>query len=106
LDIVKSKIMKQLRDPKIDLARIAQINRISLRYLHQLFESEGCTPWRFVMRERIAGSYRDLVNPALRHRNITDIAFSWGFSNVAHFSRRIKAEYGSSPSELRSNNFR
>lgn len=85
----------------MDLEHIAQSNKISLRYLHQLFEAEGCTPWRFVMRERLAGSYRDLVNPAMGPKNITDIAFSWGFSNVAHFSRKIKIEYGSSPSDLR-----
>jgi AraC-like DNA-binding protein len=101
LDIVKSKIMKQLRDPTIDLGAIAKSNRISLRYLHQLFESEGCTPWRFVTRERMSGCYRDLVNPVLQQRSITDIAFSWGFSSVTHFSRKIKAEYGSSPSKLR-----
>jgi len=106
LDIVKSKIMRQLRDPTIDLEAIAKSNRISLRYLHKLFESEGCTPWRFVTRERMSACYRDLVNPVLQQRSITDIAFSWGFSSVTHFSRKIKAEYGSSPSQLRAAAFR
>ena len=44
---------------------------------------------------------RDLQNPEQGHRSVTDIAFSWGFSNSAHFGRKLKAAYGLSPTELR-----
>ena len=37
----------------------------------------------------------------MAHRTITDIAFSWGFQNSTHFSRRFKDEFGLSPHEFR-----
>lgn len=101
LEIVKSKIRQRLRDPDLDLAAIAHANCISLRYLHWLFEVDDTTAWRFIVSERLEGCRRDLVNPALRSKSITVIAFSWGFSNIAHFARKVKACYGLTPTELR-----
>lgn len=105
LESVKTKIREEFADPDLDLERIARANHMSVRLLHRLFERDGSTPWRFVTRLRLEACYRDLVNPALRGRNITDIALAWGFSNVAHFSRKMKSEYGVSPSELRARAF-
>lgn len=101
LELVKSRILRRLRDPELNLNDIAAECRISLRYLHWLFEADACTPWRYVVGNRLEGCRRDLVNPAFGHRSITDIAFSWGFSNVAHFGRKCRAEFGMTPSELR-----
>lgn len=101
LEVVKTKIRRRLRDPDLDLAAIAQANCISLRYLHWLFEADDTTAWRFIVAERLEACRRDLANPALRGKSITEIAFSWGFSNIAHFARKIKACYGVTPSDLR-----
>ena len=35
------------------------------------------------------------------HRSISDIAFSWGFSSGAYFSRVFRAQVGVSPTEYR-----
>ena len=43
----------------------------------------------------------DLKNPAQAQRTITDIAFSWGFNNGAHFSRVFREHTGLSPSDFR-----
>lgn len=101
LETIKMKIQPMLRNPDLDLNMIAAKNRISLRYLHWLFEASDTTPWRYVLKQRLEGCRRDLQNREQRNRSVTDIAFSWGFSNSAHFGRKIKAEYGCSPSELR-----
>ncbi|WP_324261081.1 helix-turn-helix domain-containing protein [Altererythrobacter sp. H2] len=101
LELVKSRILRRLRDPELNLNDIAAECRISLRYLHWLFEADACTPWRYVVGQRLEGCRRDLVNPAFAHRSITDIAFSWGFSSVAHFGRKCRLEFGMTPSELR-----
>lgn len=101
LELVKSRILRRLRDPDLNLNDIAAECRMSLRYLHWLFEADACTPWRYVVRERLEGCRRDLVNPAFVHRSITEIAFSWGFSNVAHFGRKCRSAFGMTPSELR-----
>jgi AraC-like DNA-binding protein len=35
------------------------------------------------------------------HRTMSDIAFSWGFSDLSHFGRSFKKAYGISASEYR-----
>lgn len=101
LETVKAKLEPMLRDPDLDLETIAAHNRISLRYLHWLFEGGDTTPWRYVVQKRLEGCMRDLQNPEQCHRSVTDIAFSWGFSSSAHFGRKLKAACGLSPTELR-----
>jgi len=55
----------------------------------------------FIGHQRLQACMRDLKNPAQLPRTITDIAFSWGFSNSAHFSRVFREHAGLSPSEFR-----
>lgn len=103
LERVKAYVAKNLDNPKLTLAAIAQANNISLRYLHWLFQSTESTAYKYVLEERLARCRRDLMNPLMRDRTITDIAFSWGFSDPTHFSRRFKELYGDCPSDLRIN---
>ena len=44
----------------------------------------------------------DLGTPALRTRSVGEIAYYWGFNDVAHFSRSFRARYAQSPREFRS----
>jgi AraC-like DNA-binding protein len=46
-------------------------------------------------------SRRDLANPRLLEQSVSDIAFSWGFNNAAHFSRSFRDEYRMTPREWR-----
>ena len=39
--------------------------------------------------------------PALHHRSVSDIAFSWGFNDAAHFSRAFKERFRVTPKEFR-----
>lgn len=97
LERVKSYIDEYLAEPNLSPTRIAAANRISVRYLHWLFESIGTSVTQYVIRERLERCRRDLGNPMMQTRKIADVAFSWGFSDVTHFNRRFKAEYGQSP---------
>jgi AraC-like DNA-binding protein len=97
LDRVRSFIDEHLSETDLTPPRIAAANRISIRYLHWLFESIGTTVTQFVIRERLERCRRDLGNPMMKNRKIADVAFSWGFSDVTHFNRRFKTEYGLSP---------
>ena len=42
-----------------------------------------------------------MCDPALRHRTIGDLAFSWGFVDASHFSRAFKARFGVGPTDYR-----
>ena len=101
LERVKTYVTKNLDNPELTLAAIAQANKISLRYLHWLFESTNNTANEYILEERLARCRRDLMNPLMLERTIADIAFSWGFNDPTHFSRRFKGLYGQCPSELR-----
>lgn len=98
---VKTYIDAHLDDPDLSPNTIAAANGISVRYLHCLFEPEGTTVLQYVIRERLVRCHRELSNPVMARRTITDIAFAWGFQSSTHFSRRFKEAYGVSPHEFR-----
>jgi len=81
--------------------RIARANRISIRYLHSLFRQSGTTVQRWVWERRLKAARKDLLDPALAQRRISDIAFGRGFTDTAHFSRAFRKRFGISPSKLR-----
>ena len=86
-------IEKHLSEPLLSPAIIAAAACISVRHLHRIFAGRGCT---------VTGWIRtDLADPGLRERNITAIAFYWGFNDSAHFSHCFKQEFGVSPREFR-----
>lgn len=94
-------IDRHLADPLLGPATIAAATQISVRYLHQLFEGEEETVLGHIMAERLRRCRTELQNPAMADRSITEIAFSWGFQDLSHFSRRFRARYGASPREYR-----
>ena len=99
--LVKQYIDRHLGNPELSPGMIAEANRISLRYLHCLFEPEGTTVLQYIIRERLQRCRRELSNPLMATRTITDIAFSWGFQSSTHFSRRFRDAFGMSPNEFR-----
>ena len=101
LQSIKSYINDRLADPDLKLADVAAGNRISIRYLHWLFEPMNTTAGEYIMHRRLALCARDLRNPLMKHRMIAEICFAWGFMNAAHFSRRFRQRYDLSPSEYR-----
>ncbi|WP_217908919.1 helix-turn-helix domain-containing protein [Vreelandella maris] len=93
-------ISASLGDPELTPARIAQYNGISLRYLHKLFSGSGYTVREWVKIQRLEAAHRDLeASPA--GINIGEIAYRWGFSDQAQFSRVFKQHFGYPARELR-----
>ena len=100
-DRIREHIGQHLRDPGLSIERIAQSMNCSKRHLHNAFSTEDDTLAHHILRRRLQACMRDLKNPALAQRKITDIAFSWGFNNGAHFSRVFREHAGLSPSDFR-----
>ncbi len=95
---VRQSILANLQDPMLDVRRIARLNGMRPRQLHQLFSSQEETITRWMWNERLNASYRLLSKGG--YRSITDVALLVGFSDACHFSRRFKARFGFQPSRL------
>jgi AraC-like DNA-binding protein len=72
---------------------------MSVRALHALFEDAEESVAGLVRGERLARCIEDLQQP--NGGSVTEIAFRWGFSDAAHFSRLFKRAFGVTPSEVR-----
>ena len=94
-------VLRHLNDPSLTPGSIAKANNISLRYLHQLFEECDESVQQHIISMRLKKARKDLANPLMKHRSITDIAYSWGFHCSAHFARRFRASYGCTPTQYR-----
>jgi AraC-like DNA-binding protein len=96
---VKRFILANLHDSELDLKTIASRQNIAPRTLNRLFAREATTPIRWLWRQRLAGAYRALADR--RIDRVTDAALSFGFSDMAHFSRAFKAAFRQSPQAVR-----
>lgn len=94
---IEAYILRNLRDQDLTIGRIASAMNCSKRYLHKTFDESGSTVGKFIWDSRLDRCRRDLENPELGSRSITEIAFSWGFVNSAHFSRAFRNRFGTSP---------
>ena len=92
---------EHLRDPKLDAGMIATGVGLSVRRVYELFEPGSMSLMRWVWSERLERCRRDLSAPSLRGRPVGAIAYSWGFSDLCHFSRTFKHRFGVSPRQWR-----
>jgi AraC family transcriptional regulator, positive regulator of tynA and feaB len=53
------------------------------------------------MLRRLQHCRQALEDPSQLGRTVGDIAYSCGFSDLSHFTRRYKAQFGRSPGESR-----
>jgi AraC-like DNA-binding protein len=98
---LKNYILTHLRDPELSMPRAAAAIGISPRYASDLMAAEQ-TPFRtYVQMQRLERCKCDLSDPAQAARHVSDIAFAWGFNDLAHFSRIFKQRFGVSPREWR-----
>ncbi|HET7441179.1 MAG TPA: helix-turn-helix domain-containing protein, partial [Terriglobales bacterium] len=94
-------IETHLPEPTLDPQRIASAAGISVRHLHRVFAMQGRTVAEWIRQRRLEQCQRDLTDIRLRDRTITDIAFFWGFSDSAHFSRSFRKQFGIAPHAFR-----
>jgi AraC-like DNA-binding protein len=98
---LKSVIDTRISDPSLRPADAAAAAGISVRYANALLAEENSSVQRYILRRRLEHCRRAIEDPLQGHRMIGEIAFSWGFSDLSHFSRRFRAEFGMTPGELR-----
>jgi len=98
---IRQFIETHLSEATIRPTEVASALGISVRHLHRSFSESGNSVGEYIRSRRLEECRKDLANPRLRGKTITEIAFFWGFSDSAHFSRAFAREFGTSPREFR-----
>jgi AraC-like DNA-binding protein len=102
LRAIRLHVERRLGDRTLTPASIAAQHALSLRYVHRLWARAGEeTLGRHILRRRLERCRDDLADPRQASRTVTDVAFGWGFTSAAHFSRAYRAHFGVAPTEHR-----
>jgi len=90
-----------LRNANLSPKYIARALGCSVRHVHRAFEGAGMTVSAYIKQERLKASAQELRAPRCSQDSITEIAMRWGFSEVSHFSRSFRQQFGVSPRDFR-----
>jgi AraC-like DNA-binding protein len=96
---VEQVIRDNLTNPNLSPDMIADLCGISKRYLHELFKDVNGTVSQRIRDRRLLAA-KDMME-AQPQKSIAEIAYSFGFSEQAQFSRLFKAAFGETPSGYR-----
>lgn len=80
-----------------DLCKVAQLSERSLEYGFR--EVIGLTPVRYMNVVRLNGVRQDLYHAIDPNLKITDVALSWGFSELGRFSQYYQRLFNELPSQ-------
>lgn len=86
-------IEEHLRDPGLSPQFVARALGISTRYLRMLFENQGEPVSRYILRRRLEKCAEHLRYGGTSSATLTTIAFMYGFSSMAHFSRVFREHF-------------
>lgn len=98
---IQQTIETLLAEPDLRLARVAEAEGVSPRYLQKLFAAAGESFTHYVRLRRLERCRLDLISPRYADASISSICYRWGFNGSAHFSRAFRQQYGVSPREFR-----
>jgi AraC-like DNA-binding protein len=93
--------LDNLHDPQLDIDRVAHGVGLSARYLHELFRDQPASLMKWIWTARLERCREELADPGRRSLPIGEIAYGWGFTDLAHFSRAFRQHYGRSPRQYR-----
>lgn len=101
---IESLVVENLQHANMTPEWMAAHLGVSVRHLYRAFEQSEESLSRYVQRARLERCATDLGNPCLAGQSITEIAYRWGFSDSAHFSKIFKRQYQRSPRDYRNQN--
>jgi AraC family transcriptional regulator, positive regulator of tynA and feaB len=98
---IQAFIETHLPDPELGPLTIASALGISVRHVHRLFAVKGQSVGDWIRMRRLDQCRRNFADSRFQEKTITEIAFFWGFSDSAHFSRSFKKQFGIGPRSFR-----
>ena len=101
LRAIKADIAQNLAHGGLSVAAVAARQRLPVRYVQRLFETDGVTFTEFVREARLAKAHRMLIDPRLANLKIGALASEAGFGDLSYFNRAFRTRFGASPSDIR-----
>ncbi|MGH9905346.1 MAG: helix-turn-helix transcriptional regulator [Pyrinomonadaceae bacterium] len=101
LRAIKAHVMENLGSLELTVTGVALRQRVTPRYIHMLFQTEGITFSKFVLGQRLMRAHHMLSDPRFAGLGISAIAFAAGFGDLSYFNRTFRRRFGATPSELR-----
>ncbi|WP_025810134.1 helix-turn-helix domain-containing protein [Pseudomonas chlororaphis] len=98
---IKDYVHAHLSNPDLTLTEVSTRFSISPRYISSLFQQEQTSFSRYLLESRLKHCARDLREPMLANRQISEIAYRWGFGDMAYFSRVFRTHFGQPAREFR-----
>lgn len=99
-------VMENLSNHALDPSMIAGAVNLSARYVYELFKEEDQPLMKWMWGLRLERCRADLQARALASQPIGEIAYRWGFNDLAHFSRSFRERFGCAPREYRARHTR
>jgi AraC-like DNA-binding protein len=91
----------RLWDPRLGPEAIATHIGSSVRFVSQLFATQGTSPAAFIRDTRLDKAKDLLLSAERQNTAIFDIALRVGFVDATTFTRAFKRKFGAAPSDLR-----
>jgi AraC-like DNA-binding protein len=101
LDRALQYLAGHLADPELCAAQIAAAQRVSRRFLDQVFAAAGTTVERVIWEQRLQRAAARLTEGILSEIAVQRIALDCGFRSASHFGRRFRARFGMTPQQWR-----
>lgn len=95
---VKQFLLSNLDQTDLTVESISAAIHVSPRTLNRLFAAEKTTVIRWLWQQRLSAIHDALIRGQVSH--VSEVALSFGFTNLSHFSRAFKQAYGISPQQL------
>ena len=102
LRTIKLYVAAHLDAADLSATSVAAYLKVTPRYVHKIFETEGTTFSEYVLSQRLERAYRILTDPRFARRAISSIAYEVGFGDLSYFNRAFRRCYQASPTQLRS----
>jgi AraC-like DNA-binding protein len=101
IQAIKADIAKNLADGDVSAGALAARHRVSARYIHKLFETEGTTLSKYVLGQRLSRVHRMLTNGRQSGETIGALAYAVGFGDLSTFNHAFRSQFGATPSDVR-----
>ncbi len=89
----------RLADPTLGVDQLLAAFRCSRASVYRCFRECGGVQ-SYIRTQRLANCFRDLKRLTSSRQRVREVALRWGFTDMSHFYRVFKRQFGITPSEV------